>query len=104
VVPFVGVLMNDSGGARRAARAPADDASALNWGKLSSFAGVLRPVKKQQAVPYRFERVPTVSEYLDHMPVLPDAELHRLSKLIEQTSVRDAPGSAKRRWWHSNNK
>jgi hypothetical protein len=104
VVPFVGVLMNDLVAIEELPERLADDASALNWGKLSSFAGVLRPVKKQQAVPYRFERVPTVSEYLDHMPVLPDAELHRLSKLIEQTSVRDAPGSAKRRWWHSNNK
>jgi son of sevenless-like protein len=104
VVPFVGVLMNDLVAIEELPERLANDASALNWGKLSSFAGVLRPVKKQQAVPYRFERVPTVSEYLDHMPVLPDAELHRLSKLIEQTSVRDAPGSAKRRWWHSNNK
>lgn len=104
VMPFAGVLMSDLVALEELPERLPDDATALNWGKLSSFASVLRPAKKQQAVPYRFERVPTVAEYLDHMQVLPDAELFRLSKLIEQTSARDTPGTTKRRWWQNTNK
>lgn len=99
VVPFLGVVMNDLVALEELPDRLADDETALNWGKLSSFALVLRTVKRAQLVPYRFEPVFVVSEFLEKMRVMGDAQLFREAKLLEQASERtEAP---KKRWWQT---
>ena len=64
---------------------------------MRTLARLLREIKDMQAVPFRFEHVATVSDFVASMSVLSSGELFQQSKLIEAGGAEEKSREAERR-------
>jgi len=89
VNPYLGVFLRDLTFIEDGNPDFVEDDSLLNFEKMRMISGVLNQVRKYQSVPYMFEPVPTIQEYIVNGTAvnLSDDALHKYSLLCEASAV-----------------